>query len=185
MKWVTRDYVHLDRMACIWLIKRFVDRQATFSFVPWGQENSRASEDIAFSIPQTELSPHDEGGTTFQKILRVGHGGLRNPKWRVFAPCPRCDQGGIARTGCTLAVKQVMMATLLASTSGLGPLSDSEARLVEFASAHTDQDLAGAHRLAQMAKGAPGRALQLADVRRAGTIVPRVVVAAKMDASNL
>ena len=36
MKWVTRDYVHLDRMACIWLIKRFVDRQATFSFVPWG-----------------------------------------------------------------------------------------------------------------------------------------------------
>jgi len=69
MKWVTRDYVHLDRMACIWLIKRFVDRQATFSFVPWGQENTRAPEDIAFSIPHTELSPHDEGGTTFQKIL--------------------------------------------------------------------------------------------------------------------
>ena len=36
------------------------------------------------------------------------------------------------RTSCTLAVKQVMMATLLASTSGLGPSSDSEARLVEF-----------------------------------------------------
>ena len=37
-----------------------------------------------------------------------------------------------------------------------------EARLVEFASTHTDQDLAGAHRLAQMAKGAPGRILDLA-----------------------
>jgi len=69
MKWVTRDYVHLDRMACIWLIKRFVDPQASFSFVPWGKENTRAPEAIAFSIPDAELSPHDEEGTTFQKIL--------------------------------------------------------------------------------------------------------------------
>lgn len=70
MKWVTRDYVHLDRMACVWLIKRFVDQEATFSFVPWGKEDTRAPKDIAFSIPHTELSPHDETGTTFQKILR-------------------------------------------------------------------------------------------------------------------
>jgi len=70
MKWVTRDYVHLDRMACVWLIKRFVDQEASFSFVPWGQEHTRASTDIAFSIPNTELSPHDEQGTTFQKIMR-------------------------------------------------------------------------------------------------------------------
>ena len=70
MKWVTRDHVHLDRMACVWLIKRFVDKEAEFTFVPWGQENLRNQEHIAFSIPNVELSPHDESGTTFQKILR-------------------------------------------------------------------------------------------------------------------
>jgi len=70
MKWVTRDHVHLDRMACVWLIKRFVDKEAEFTFVPWGQENLRNPEHIAFSIPNVELSPHDESGTTFQKILR-------------------------------------------------------------------------------------------------------------------
>ena len=70
MKWVTRDHVHLDRMACVWLIKRFVDKEAEFTFVPWGQENLRTPEHIAFSIPNVELSPHDESGTTFQKILR-------------------------------------------------------------------------------------------------------------------
>lgn len=69
MKWVTRDYVHLDRMACVWLIKRFVDQEASFQFVPWGQESIRSPSDIAFSIPGAELSPHDENGTTFQKIL--------------------------------------------------------------------------------------------------------------------
>ena len=70
MKWVTRDYVHLDRMACVWLIKRFVDPDASFSFVPWGQEDSRPLDHVAFSIPNTELSPHDANGTTFQKILK-------------------------------------------------------------------------------------------------------------------
>ena len=41
MKWVTRDFVHLDRVASPWLIKRFVDRDAIFVFVPWGKEDSR------------------------------------------------------------------------------------------------------------------------------------------------
>lgn len=34
MKWVTRENVHVDRVACPWLIKRFVDPQAQFLFVP-------------------------------------------------------------------------------------------------------------------------------------------------------
>jgi len=70
MKWVTRDHVHLDRMACVWLINRFVDSEAEIAFVPWGQENTRDPQHIAFSIPGVELSPHDSSGTTFLKILR-------------------------------------------------------------------------------------------------------------------
>jgi hypothetical protein len=69
MKWVTRDYIHLDRMACVWLIKRFVDHEAEFTFVPWGKEDTRPQDAIAFSIPHTELSPHDANGTTFKKII--------------------------------------------------------------------------------------------------------------------
>ena len=34
LKWVTRQYVHVDRTACPWLIKRFVDPKAEFLFVP-------------------------------------------------------------------------------------------------------------------------------------------------------
>mgnify|MGYP006298953963 CR=1 FL=1 len=35
MKWVTRDYVHLDRVASPWLITRFIDSQAEVVFIPW------------------------------------------------------------------------------------------------------------------------------------------------------
>ena len=70
MKWVTRDFVHLDRVASPWLIQRFVDTQAEFIFVPWGQENTRPSDAIPLGMPGVELGSHDEHGTTFAKILR-------------------------------------------------------------------------------------------------------------------
>ena len=69
MKWVTRDYVHLDRVASPWLIKRFVDPDATFVFVPWGREDQRPTDAIPLALPGAELGPHDATGTTFQKIL--------------------------------------------------------------------------------------------------------------------
>jgi hypothetical protein len=69
MKWVTRDYVHLDRVASPWLIKRFIDRDAVFTFVPWGQEHLRPADAIPFAIPGAELGPHDAQGTTFLKLL--------------------------------------------------------------------------------------------------------------------
>ena len=69
MKWVTRDFVHLDRVACPWLILRFIDREASFEFVPWGAETLRSSGAIPFAIPGVELGPHDVNGTTFDKLL--------------------------------------------------------------------------------------------------------------------
>lgn len=69
MKWVTRNYVHLDRVACPWLIKRFIDPDAEFVFVPWGKEDERPADAIPFAIPGVELGPHDAQGTTFQKFL--------------------------------------------------------------------------------------------------------------------
>lgn len=68
MKWVTRDFVHLDRVASPWLIKRFIDREATFVFVPWG-EGPRPEDAIPFALPGAELGPHDAAGSTFRKLL--------------------------------------------------------------------------------------------------------------------
>jgi hypothetical protein len=70
MKWVTRDFVHLDRVASPWLIKRFIDREAVFVFVPWGKEDSRPADAIPFALPGGELGPHDQDGTTFAKLLK-------------------------------------------------------------------------------------------------------------------
>ena len=69
MKWVTRDYVHLDRVASPWLIKRFVDKDARFVFVPWGEEDKRPADAIPLALPGAELGPHDAQGTTFEKIV--------------------------------------------------------------------------------------------------------------------
>lgn len=69
MQWITRDYVHLDRVASPWLIKRFVDPEACFIFLPWGEEHQRPADAIPFALPGVELGAHDASGTTFQKIL--------------------------------------------------------------------------------------------------------------------
>ena len=70
MKWVTRDYVHLDRVASPWLIKRFVDPEAVFVFVPWLKEEQRPADAIPLGLPGAELGPHDADGTTFEKVVR-------------------------------------------------------------------------------------------------------------------
>lgn len=69
MKWVTRAYVHLDRVASPWLIRRFIDQDAEFVFVPWGEEDRRPPDAIPFALPGTEIGPHDDQGTTFRKLL--------------------------------------------------------------------------------------------------------------------
>lgn len=70
MKWVTRSHVHVDRVACPWLITRFVDNQAEFLFVPKSQVDRVAKEAdaIAFDAPGAELG-HQDGRCSFESIL--------------------------------------------------------------------------------------------------------------------
>jgi hypothetical protein len=44
MKWITRSHVHVDRVACSWLITRFIDNEAEFLFVPASQIDRIAKE---------------------------------------------------------------------------------------------------------------------------------------------
>ena len=62
MKWVTREYVHVDRTACPWLIKRFVDSKAEFIFVPLEriEEIVKKEKAIPYDAPGVELGHHDE-----------------------------------------------------------------------------------------------------------------------------
>ncbi len=70
MKWVTRSHVHVDRVACPWLITRFVDNQAEFLFVPKSQIEQVAAETgaIPFDAPGVELG-HVAGRCSFESIL--------------------------------------------------------------------------------------------------------------------
>jgi hypothetical protein len=71
MKWITRSHVHVDRVACPWLISRFIDSQAEFLFVPKTQVLERATKEgaIAFDSPGAEF--HHEGDLcTFDVIIR-------------------------------------------------------------------------------------------------------------------
>ena len=60
MKWVTRERPKVDRVACPWLIRRFVDPQAEFLFVPADQVRSVAEREGAtpYDIPGADLGHH-------------------------------------------------------------------------------------------------------------------------------
>ncbi len=62
MKWVTRQYVHVDRTACPWLIKRFIDPKAEFLFVPAEkiEETVKKEKAIPYDAPDVELGHHGD-----------------------------------------------------------------------------------------------------------------------------
>ena len=68
MKWVTWEQVAVDRMACAWLIRRFIDAEAEFLFVPAGSQPLPAGAE-PFDIPGVRLS-HHRGHCTFHTMLR-------------------------------------------------------------------------------------------------------------------
>ncbi len=70
MKWVTRSHIHVDRVACPWLITRFIDTEAEFLFVPKGEIERvvRETGAIPFDAPGVELG-HHEGRCSFESIM--------------------------------------------------------------------------------------------------------------------
>jgi hypothetical protein len=68
MKWVTWENVAVDRMACAWLIKSFIDPQAGFIFIPAGHK-PLPDDAEPFDIPGVKYS-HRRGHCTFHTLLR-------------------------------------------------------------------------------------------------------------------
>ena len=71
MKWITREKVKVDRVACPWLIKRFIDPEAEFFFVAADQVALQAKELNAtpFDVEGCELGHHGED-VSFNSILK-------------------------------------------------------------------------------------------------------------------
>src|SRR5436305_14453021 len=70
MKWVTRENANVDRIACPWLIKRFVDPDAAFLYVPADQVVAVAEREgaIPYDVPNVELG-HVDGRCSFESIM--------------------------------------------------------------------------------------------------------------------
>ena len=62
MKWVTRERARVDRIACPWLISRFIDREPVFLFVPAGDVLAVAEREQAtpYDVPNVELGHHGD-----------------------------------------------------------------------------------------------------------------------------
>jgi len=71
MKWITREKVKVDRVACPWLIKKFVDPHAEFLFVPADQVTEVAQREHAtpYDVPNVELG-HPGQECSFEAILK-------------------------------------------------------------------------------------------------------------------
>ena len=82
MKWITRERPKIDRIACPWLVARFVDKEPEFLFVPQGDVFKVAKETgaIPYDIPGAELSHVGElcSFDAFLDRYRLDHPGLRH-----------------------------------------------------------------------------------------------------------
>ena len=74
MKWITREKVKVDRVACPWLIRKFVDPDAEFLFVPPEMvfEVAQREQASPFDVPNVELGHHGKK-CSFEAILEIHH----------------------------------------------------------------------------------------------------------------
>ena len=69
MKWITREKIKVDRVACPWLIRNFIDRDAEFIFLPHSTDWASITDGVVFDVPNCELGHHGED-VSFNSILK-------------------------------------------------------------------------------------------------------------------
>jgi len=67
MLWVTRQRPHVDRCTSAWLIKRFIDKDATFQFITKEEKIPKGA--IGFTLPKAEIKPIKGVKTTFEVLI--------------------------------------------------------------------------------------------------------------------
>ena len=69
MRWITRQNVKVDRVACPWLIRKFIDPEAEFVFLPQPTDWSGVGGGILYDVPGCELGHRGED-VSFNSILK-------------------------------------------------------------------------------------------------------------------
>jgi len=126
MKWVTRQHVHVDRTACPWLIKKFVDPKAEFIFVPVEkiEETAKKEKAIPYDAPGVELG-HRGDRCSFDAIVE---------KYKIKDPAV-LELAKIVRAADTDRMEAVPEATgLEAVMTGLGIVSKDDYETIAKAS---------------------------------------------------
>jgi hypothetical protein len=72
MRWITRQNVKVDRVACPWLIRKFIDPEAEFVFLSQETDWSGLGDGILYDVPGCELGHHGED-VSFNSILKKYH----------------------------------------------------------------------------------------------------------------
>ena len=124
MKWITRERPKIDRLACPWLIKKFVDADAQFLYVPFKEVMTVAQQEkaIPFDIPDVEYT-HYGDRCTFDYIIQKHK--IEDPAITIIASIVRgadTDRHDIAHEA----------AGLLAISSGLAYNITDDYKLLEM-----------------------------------------------------
>jgi hypothetical protein len=86
MKWITRERVKVDRVACPWLIRRFIDPEPEFVFLPRDTDWPTIRDGIVYDVPGCQLGHHGQF-VTFDAILDSQN--LQDPGLRLLAEIVR------------------------------------------------------------------------------------------------
>lgn len=86
MKWITREKVKVDRVACPWLIRNFIDPKAEFVFLPQDTDWELVFDGTVYDVPGCKLGHHDED-VSFDSILKEYR--LTDPALRLLAEIVR------------------------------------------------------------------------------------------------
>ncbi len=94
MKWITREKVKVDRVACPWLIKRFIDSKAEFIFLPKETDWASIKDGNVYDVPGAELGHHGEE-VSFDAILKKYR--LADPALALLAQIVRAADSNPAK----------------------------------------------------------------------------------------
>jgi hypothetical protein len=86
MKWITREKVKVDRVACPWLIRHYIDPEAEFVFLPGNTDWSQVKDGLVYDVPNCELGHRGED-VSFNSILKKYN--LTDPALRLLGEIVR------------------------------------------------------------------------------------------------
>jgi hypothetical protein len=105
MKWITRERPKIDRIACPWLVARFIDESPEFLYVPAGDVMRIARETGAtpYDVPGVELGHHGEQCSFDAFIEKYQIKDAPSTKLALIVRAADCGQPGLAKEAAGLA----------------------------------------------------------------------------------